>query len=362
MLVTIIRNNKNVITRHSISAYLFYFFQLFNLSLLLSACSDQDQSEAAQFFLKGNLKLSQKEYTDAIHYYDEALQKKNDFADAYNNRGIAYLRMGDIEKALSDFSKAIDIDPKFDQAYFNRAGALVDTKTFVTAATDLEKIRKSYQDSTNYYLKWGDLKFGQGYYEQALAEYDRSLSLRPQNVQALVNRGVVYFENKNFKAAQDDFEKALQLDGQQELAYNNLSLLFARQNQLIQATKMIERALDFNPVNPIYLNNKGYILLLQNKLEEAKKLIDRALAKEGQNSYAHRNLGIYFLKGNKKMEALKALQKAYQLNPGTDQIHHWLGKAFFVNNQKNEACSIWKKGMALGDQEAASQSKLNCKL
>lgn len=341
--------------------FAFYLLLFFGLSVFITACSDQEQSEASQFFLKGNLELDKKEYANAIRYYDEALLKKADLADVHNNRGIAYLRLSELGKALEDFNKAVEIDPKFEEAYFNRAGVFIDQQAFPLATADLEHIRKTYGDSTNYYLKWGDLKFGQGYYEQALAEYDRALTLRPKNVQALVNRGVAYFEKKNFKAAKADFESAVKMDSQQQLAYNNLALIFARENQPEQASKFIDRALDFDPVNPIYLNNKGYILLLQNQQSEAKKLIDQSLAKDPQNSYAHRNLGLYFLKNGQKSEALAALQKAYQLSPATDQIHRWLGEALFVNNQKQEACNVWKKGEALGDAEAAVNFRKNCK-
>lgn len=339
---------------------LFYILLLFGFSVFESGCSGQDESEASQFFLKGNLELAKKEYANAIRYYDEALQKKADLADVHNNRGIAYLRLSESEKALEDFNKAIEIDSKFEEAYFNRAGVLIDRQEFPLAVTDLEHIRNTYKDSTNYYLKWGDLKFSQGYYEQALAEYDRSLALSPQNVQALVNRGVAYFEKKNFKVAKADFENALKLDAQQQLAYNNLALIFARENQLEQASKFIERALDFDPVNPIYLNNKGYVLLLQNQLNEAKNLIDKSLEKAPQNSYAHRNLGLYFLKNNQKVEALEAFQKAYGLSPATDQIHLWLGEAFWVNGQKEKACNTWKKGEALGEADAINKFKQNC--
>jgi tetratricopeptide (TPR) repeat protein len=341
--------------------FTFYLLLFFSLSVFITACSDQEQSEASQFFLKGNLELDKKEYANAIRYYGEALQKKADLADVHNNRGIAYLRLSELEKALEDFNKAIEIDPKFEEAYFNRAGFFIDQQAFALATADLEHIRKTYGDSTNYYLKWGDLKFGQGYYEQALAEYDRALSLRPKNVQALVNRGVAYFEKKNFKAAKADFENAVKLDSLQQLAYNNLSLIFARENQPEQALKFIERALDFDPVNPIYLNNKGYVLLLQNQQSEAKKLIDLSLIKDPQNSYAHRNLGLYFLKNGQKDEALTAFQKAYQLSAATDQIHVWLGEALFVNNQKEEACRVWKKGEALGEADAVAKYRKNCK-
>lgn len=330
------------------------------LGLIVTSCSDQDQSESAQFFLKGNLALEQKEYAGAIRYYTEALEKKSDFADVHSNRGIAYLRLGELDKALEDFNKAIDIDKTFDEAYFNRAGVLIDKNEFSLAAVDLEQIRKSYQDSSNYYLKWGDLKSQQGYYEQALSEYDRSLTLRPENVQALVNRGVMYFTQKNFKAAQADFEKALKLNPQQQLAYNNLALIFARNNQPEKALQFIDRALDFDAVNPIYLNNKGYVLLLQNQWEEAKKLIDKSLTKAPENSYAYRNLGLYFLNKGQKAEALEALQKSYNLDPSTDQIHARLGEALFINNQKEKACKIWQQGKSLGDEESGIKLKKNC--
>ncbi len=196
---------KKAPTRKTFIQFVFsgYVFILFFFTLVLTACSDQNQSEAAQFFLKGNLALEQKEYANAIRYYNEALEKKKDFADVHSNRGIAYLRIGEWDKALEDFNQALEIDKDFAEAYFNRAGVLIDKNEFSMAAADLEQIRKVYQDSSNYYLKWGDLKSQQGFYEQALSEYDRALALQAGNVQARVNRGVVYFAKKNFKEAQD---------------------------------------------------------------------------------------------------------------------------------------------------------------
>jgi Flp pilus assembly protein TadD len=33
-------------------------------------------------------------------------------ADSYNNRGVAYKTKGENERAIADFSKALDIDPR----------------------------------------------------------------------------------------------------------------------------------------------------------------------------------------------------------------------------------------------------------
>jgi tetratricopeptide (TPR) repeat protein len=62
------------------------------LSLTVS-CSNDRTDEAAQFFLRGNVQLQKREYREAIRYYSEALDKKPDFADAYNNRGLAKFEM-----------------------------------------------------------------------------------------------------------------------------------------------------------------------------------------------------------------------------------------------------------------------------
>jgi tetratricopeptide (TPR) repeat protein len=41
----------------------------------------------------------------------------------YNNRGIAYRAKGDLDRAISDYSEAIRLDPSYDIAYFNRGRA-----------------------------------------------------------------------------------------------------------------------------------------------------------------------------------------------------------------------------------------------
>jgi len=63
---------------------------------------------------KGDLK-------EAISYYDQAVQIKPDQADAYNNRGIVYLKIGQFQLAIKDFNKAAILQPNNPDIYTNRA-------------------------------------------------------------------------------------------------------------------------------------------------------------------------------------------------------------------------------------------------
>lgn len=55
---------------------------------------------------KANVLCSQREYQAAIRCYTQAIQIDNDFAEAYFNRGLTYIYIGENEKGLADLSKA----------------------------------------------------------------------------------------------------------------------------------------------------------------------------------------------------------------------------------------------------------------
>ena len=55
---------------------------------------------------KANILCAQKEYKDAIDYYTRAIAQDGEFAEAYFNRGLTYVYIGENEKGLADLSKA----------------------------------------------------------------------------------------------------------------------------------------------------------------------------------------------------------------------------------------------------------------
>ncbi|MBI4646279.1 MAG: tetratricopeptide repeat protein, partial [Bacteroidia bacterium] len=59
------------------------------------------------------------DYNKAIQDYSKAIEIKPDFAEAYNSRAIAYNKSGDYNKAIQDYKKAIDLDPKDAGNYLN---------------------------------------------------------------------------------------------------------------------------------------------------------------------------------------------------------------------------------------------------
>ncbi len=62
-----------------------------------------------------------------------------DRAGAFNNRGVAYERIGETDKAFNDFTWAIEADPRWATAYANRANIYVHRHEWAKAKADFEQ-------------------------------------------------------------------------------------------------------------------------------------------------------------------------------------------------------------------------------
>jgi tetratricopeptide (TPR) repeat protein len=63
-------------------------------------------------------------YPEAIRQYDKAIDEKPDYAAAYSNRGVAWWKSGNWERALADTLKATQIAPDFAGGHYNFAEVL----------------------------------------------------------------------------------------------------------------------------------------------------------------------------------------------------------------------------------------------
>jgi tetratricopeptide (TPR) repeat protein len=70
-----------------------------------------------------------------------AQQKQTESRDAefYNNRGIAYMNKGQHDQAISDYTKALEINPSLAVAYINRGIAYYFKREYEKSWKDVEK-------------------------------------------------------------------------------------------------------------------------------------------------------------------------------------------------------------------------------
>ena len=87
------------------------------LALMCLSCSTDGAKEQTSI---GDDYYGRGEFDQAIASYSKAIELDPKYENAYNNRGLAYDDQGKFDQAIADYSMAIELDPKYIDAYYNR--------------------------------------------------------------------------------------------------------------------------------------------------------------------------------------------------------------------------------------------------
>jgi tetratricopeptide (TPR) repeat protein len=102
----------------------------------------KDHKDAKAYFNRGLAYDDKGQYDQAISDYSKAIEINSGIAEAYINRGNAYSKKSQYDKAISDYSKAIEINPKYADAYINRGIAHNSLGNYNSACDDWLKACK----------------------------------------------------------------------------------------------------------------------------------------------------------------------------------------------------------------------------
>lgn len=81
---------------------------------------DIDSTNSQAYFNQGYIHLSYEErYDSAVFFFEKAIENDSSYFYAYNNLGLSYERLGEIEKAKSAYRSAIEINADFKLAKEN---------------------------------------------------------------------------------------------------------------------------------------------------------------------------------------------------------------------------------------------------
>lgn len=109
----------------------------------------------------------------AIADFTRALELDPKSIFALNNRGRVKQAKGDLDGALSDFSEAIGIDPIYADAWYNHGRAERDKGDLNAALTDYNRTLNLDPKFLDTYIRRGNIKKAMGDFDGALADFRR---------------------------------------------------------------------------------------------------------------------------------------------------------------------------------------------
>jgi len=156
-----------------------------------------------------------KKFSQAVESFGECIKIKPDNVLAYFWRGRSFERLEKHQEAIADYSKAIEVDPKFTLAYCSRA-AVVSHRDGVLDYTSAIEIDPGY---TIAYYRRGCLHDELGNLEESIKDFTMTIRLDPKFARAYFMRGLAQLKTHDLEEAIVDFDVALNIDLDYTLAY-----------------------------------------------------------------------------------------------------------------------------------------------
>ena len=172
-----------------------------------------DPASPIGLFSKGMVECERKNYDVAIKNLNAAISNKPDFADAYICRGLCFYSKSDTTRAIADYTKAINLNPKRSDVYNNLAIIYAEIDNYQKALEIFtlwieqgggDRVPDAYINRANCYSH-------QGNDNKAIGDYNRALVLAPDNPEIYLRRSYTYAKVNNLRKAIADGEKFLQL-------------------------------------------------------------------------------------------------------------------------------------------------------
>ena len=159
-----------------------------------------------------NLRKAMKQYTLAAEIPSDRGSM------AFTNRGRIHALMGDLPRALGDFDRAIQRNPRDARAFHNRATAKHQMGQHKAAISDFTKTLSllaeiktdTSQNQANAYSGRALAYYAMGQYEQARADCDRAIDLQPGHLEATLHRGACLIKLNQLPDAIGDFDFVVQ--------------------------------------------------------------------------------------------------------------------------------------------------------
>ena len=94
-------------------------------------------NDAQSYYNRGNAYRDEVDFDRAIKDYTKAIELNPEFAEVYVKRALAYIRIGKFDRAIQDYDKVLELKPKFIAFYAARGIMSLHIEEWESAKLDL---------------------------------------------------------------------------------------------------------------------------------------------------------------------------------------------------------------------------------
>ncbi|KLJ08198.1 hypothetical protein EMPG_09967 [Blastomyces silverae] len=285
-----------------------------------------DEASGKGQLRKGFLALSEPTgdgYEEAARAFEKSLELGDlgDFeALALNMRATFTYLTGDVQTALQDLNKSVELDPSLVQSYIKRASLHLELGNREAAADDFDLAVAQNKDDPDIYYHRAQLHFILGELPEAAKDYQKSIDVDRDFIYSHIQLGVTQYKMGSVASAMATFRRSVKNFENVSDVYNYYGELLLDQQKHAEAIEKFDKAVELEKknkpwgINVLPLINKALALFQwKHDFAEAESLCQKALIIDPECDIAIATLAQLLLQQGKVSEALKYFERAGEL-------------------------------------------------
>ena len=223
---------------------------------------------------------NQNNYNEAILYFRKIADLDPKDATVFNNLGVNYYKIGELDKAKENFAKALKLKPDYPEAQEGIEKICPGLVKWLDAdslrqAIVSETRRKDFSMEDK--LKQGEALFAEGNIEEAEKYFSSLLENDPTNAEILNNLGVIHHTRGNVQEAEGYFLKALEAKEDYLDSLLNLADLYQNDKRWKEAALHLEKCIAIDDQAPNPFHQLGTVCLEMGDTEKARIALKKSL-------------------------------------------------------------------------------------
>jgi tetratricopeptide (TPR) repeat protein len=252
-------------------------------------------TNSAELYKQANTLYDLQRYQEAINTYEQAVEIRGDYADAWNGKGKALYELKKYQDALIAYDKSIQLKPEFFESWRGRGFTLA-------------KLQR---------------------YNEAISSYDKALEIQEKDAEIWNAKGEAFSQIKRYDDAIKSYDKAVELKSDYPLSWYNKGKLLHVLKRYDDAIKSYDRAIEYQPSYQNAWYDKGNALVNLQRYQDAYNAYDKAVQIKPDFHSAWFSRGNVLLKMGRYAEAIDSLNEVVKYNPNNYQA--WYGRGWSLH-------------------------------
>jgi WD40 repeat protein/predicted Zn-dependent protease len=323
-----------------------------------AGASEPGAQDAESWIARGDASSRQGQLQEAVSYYSRAIELRPRRPAYWIHRGDTYAALGQYKEAIADYSKAIDLAPKVALAWFNRGRAYAALKEWDKAADDYSRAIEREPKEASFWNQRGGAHSWRGRWAEAVGDYTRAIALKPGSPAYRMNRGEAHGRLKRWDKAADDYSTAIELGSKNADSWNGRGIANYNLGQWQQAVADHSKAIELKANVPDYWGNRGTAYTALKELGKASDDLARALDLDDQHAHSWNERGNISFSYGQFAEAVFNFTRAIALKPDRLAYRRNRGNAYAALKEWDKAADDYSRAIELKNDDPVLRYQL----